>query len=149
MYTHAYTSLKGVNYHLQAQFLAMDSQQDIDARDDILNSTGSDSNEDDSRSATPPPKRSRRSPVVKHRKIIRRPNSSSILKELKRTNNTIITLSERLRKAEKRMRKMDKEIKSSDHVVSSDRAAGGCTRKRKVPNGVRVSIYYVAIAIYS
>ena len=119
----------------------MDSQQDIDTRDDILNSTdceaGTDSNEDDS--ATPPPKRSRHSPVVKHRKIIRRPNSSSIFKELKRTSNTIITLSERLRRAEKRMRKMDKEIKISNPAVSSTKAAGECTRKRTAPNGVRVS----------
>jgi len=80
----------------------------------------------------------RQPPVLKHKKIVRRcKDSGSVLKELKKTNKTILTLAERMRKAEKRMRKMDCKIKGS--MASSFNSSPTSKRKKIVPNGVRVS----------
>lgn len=76
-------------------------------------------------------------PGLKHKKIVRRyKDSGSVLKELKKMNKTILTLAERMRKAEKRMRKMDCKIKGS---IATSFNSSSNSKKKIVPNGVRVS----------
>ena len=78
--------------------------EDTDVRDAILRTEQtnyrkcddpSDSNRNEDDSATPPPKRRRLVPIVKHKKIIRPSKNGSLVKELKKTNNTIVTLAKR------------------------------------------------------